>query len=81
LTGPEPVANVNTRDGIIAAAASLVLQRGVARTALDDVGRLAGLTPEQLARNFPDEMALFRGVLNRGPGVVPEAQKVERNLT
>lgn len=70
--GEKREAAINVRDNIIAAAAKLVLERGAARVTLEDVCRGAGVTRTQLTGYFPGETALFRGVLSRGPGVLPE---------
>jgi TetR/AcrR family transcriptional repressor of nem operon len=52
-----------TRERIIAAAASLIGERGVARTSIDDVIERAGVSKGQLYHYFEDRAALLRAVV------------------
>ena len=49
-----------TRERIVAAAADLILQQGVARTTLDDVRAEAGVSSSQIYHYFADKEALVR---------------------
>jgi AcrR family transcriptional regulator len=52
-----------TRDRIVAAAAQLVFERGVAGTSTDDVQAAAGVSASQLYHYFADKRALIRAVI------------------
>jgi AcrR family transcriptional regulator len=52
-----------TRDRIVAAAARLMHERGVARTSTDDVREAAGVSSSQLYHYFQDKMSLVRAVI------------------
>jgi len=53
-----------TRRRIVAAAADLILQQGVARTTLDDVRAEAGVSSSQIYHYFADKEALVRAVVD-----------------
>jgi TetR/AcrR family transcriptional repressor of nem operon len=53
-----------TRERIVAAAADLILQQGVARTTLDDVRAAAGVSSSQIYHYFADKEALVRAVVD-----------------
>ena len=55
---------VQTRQRIVAAAADLILQRGVAGTTLDDVRAEAGVSSSQIYHYFADKEALVRAVVD-----------------
>jgi len=62
-----------TRQRIVAAAADLVLQQGVAGTTLDDVRAEAGVSSSQIYHYFADKEALVRAVVDyRAQTVVGE---------
>jgi TetR/AcrR family transcriptional repressor of nem operon len=52
-----------TRDRIVAAAAALMFERGVAGTSTEDVQQAAGVNPSQLYYYFKDKRALVRAVI------------------
>jgi AcrR family transcriptional regulator len=52
-----------TRQRIVAAAAHLMFERGVARTSLDDVKRAADVSSSQLYHYFDDKSALVSAVI------------------
>ena len=52
-----------TRDRIIAAAAELIAERGVAGTTTEEVRGAAGVSSSQLYHYFKDKMALVRAVI------------------
>ena len=52
-----------TRDRIVAAAAQLIGERGVARTTTEDVREAAGVSSSQLYHYFDDKMSLVRAVI------------------
>ena len=52
-----------TRDRIIAAAAELIAERGVAGTTTEEVRDAAGVSSSQLYHYFKDKMALVRAVI------------------
>ena len=54
-----------TRERILAAACSLIAERGVARTSLDDVRAASGTSKSQLYHYFEDKSALVRAVVQR----------------
>src|SRR6516162_11204207 len=53
-----------TRQRIVAAAADLILQQGVAGTTLDDVRDEAGVSSSQIYHYFADKEALVRAVVD-----------------
>src|SRR5215470_5555851 len=53
-----------TRQRIVAAAAGLILQQGVAGTTLDDVRAEAGVSSSQIYHYFVDKEALVRAVVD-----------------
>jgi TetR/AcrR family transcriptional regulator, transcriptional repressor for nem operon len=53
-----------TRHRIVAAAAEIILQQGVARTTLDDVRAEAGVSSSQIYHYFADKEALVRAVVD-----------------
>ena len=53
-----------TRDRIVAAAAALVYQRGVAGTSTEDVQAAAGVSASQLYHYFSDKRSLTRAVID-----------------
>jgi TetR/AcrR family transcriptional regulator, transcriptional repressor for nem operon len=62
-----------TRQRIVAAAADVILQQGVARTTLDDVRAEAGVSSSQIYHYFADKEALVRAVVDhRAETVVGE---------
>src|SRR5215472_633177 len=62
-----------TRQRIVAAAAGLILARGVAGTTLDDVRAEAGVSSSQIYHYFADKEALVRAVVDyRAQNVVGE---------
>jgi TetR/AcrR family transcriptional repressor of nem operon len=64
-----------TRERIIAAAAALVHQRGVAATSLDDVIERARASKSQLYLYFDDRAALLREVVAHNADLVLSAQE------
>jgi TetR/AcrR family transcriptional regulator, transcriptional repressor for nem operon len=52
-----------TRDRIVAVAAQLIQQRGVARTTTEDVREAAGVSSSQLYHYFEDKVSLVRAVI------------------
>jgi TetR/AcrR family transcriptional repressor of nem operon len=66
-----------TRDRIIAAAAALIHERGVAGTSLDDVRAATGTSKSQLYHYFADKAALVRAVVDRQVTDVLQAQSSE----
>src|SRR5713101_9756382 len=64
---------VQTRQRIVAAAAGLILQQGVAGTTLDDVRDEAGVSSSQIYHYFAGKEALVRAVVDyRAQTVVGE---------
>jgi TetR/AcrR family transcriptional repressor of nem operon len=66
-----------TRDRIVAAAAALIHERGVASTTLDDVRAATGTSKSQLYHYFADKSALVRAVVERQVAQVLQAQSPE----
>jgi TetR/AcrR family transcriptional regulator, transcriptional repressor for nem operon len=65
-----------TRQRIVAAAADLILEQGVAGTTLDDVRAEAGVSSSQIYHYFADKEALVRAVVDyRAQTVVGEAHE------
>jgi AcrR family transcriptional regulator len=54
-----------TRERIVTAASTLIRQRGLAETSVDDVIREAGASKSQLYHYFDDRSALLRAVVER----------------
>jgi AcrR family transcriptional regulator len=52
-----------TRDRIVAAAAQLMFDRGVAGTTTEDVQRAAGVSPSQIYHYFGDKKSLVKAVI------------------
>lgn len=66
-----------TRDRVVAAAATLVHERGVAGTSLDDVRAATGTSKSQLYHYFTDKSALIHAVVQRQVEQVLDAQHPE----
>jgi TetR/AcrR family transcriptional repressor of nem operon len=64
-----------TRKRIVAAAAALIRERGVAETSLDDVIERAGVSKSQLYLYFEGRAALLREVVAHNAELVLEAQE------
>jgi TetR/AcrR family transcriptional repressor of nem operon len=64
-----------TRERIVAAAAALIRQHGVAATSIDDVIERAGVSKSQLYLYFDDRAALLRDVVAHNAELVLEAQE------
>ena len=64
-----------TRERIVAAAAALIRQHGVAATSIDDVIERAGVSKSQLYLYFDDRAALLREVIAHNSELVLEAQE------
>ena len=64
-----------TRARIVAAAAALIRERGVAATSLDDVIERAGVSKSQLYLYFEGRAALLRDVVAHNAELVLEAQE------
>jgi len=64
-----------TRARIVAAAASLVYERGFAGTSLDDVMAATGTSKSQLYHYFADKEALIREVIRAQLGRIIDAQQ------
>ncbi len=64
-----------TRDRIVAAAASLIYERGVAGTSLDDVRLATATSKSQLYHYFADKSALVRAVIELQVEQVLKAQQ------
>ena len=64
-----------TRNRIVAAAAQLIFQNGVAETTTEAVCESAGVSASQLYHYFKDKMALVRAVIERQTDNVLGAQR------
>lgn len=64
-----------TRSRIVAAAAALIRERGVAETSLDDVIERAGVSKSQLYLYFDGRAALLREVVTHNAELILEAQE------
>lgn len=64
-----------TRGRIVAAAAGLMLERGVAGTSTDDVRAAAGVSTSQIYHYFADKNALVRAVIAHQTQAVLDAQE------
>src|SRR5580700_2180936 len=63
-----------TRERIVAAAAELIFERGVAETTLEDIRAVAGVSGSQVYHYFEDKQALVRAVIDYQTDVVLDAQ-------
>ena len=64
-----------TRERIVAAAAGLIFERGVAATSIEDVKRAAGVSSSQLYHYFADKQALVHAVIAHQSDAVLAAQE------
>ena len=64
-----------TRARIVAAAARLIYERGVASTTLDDVKVAAGVSGSQMYHYFPDKDDLVQAVISYQAGVIAAGQR------
>jgi TetR/AcrR family transcriptional regulator, transcriptional repressor for nem operon len=64
-----------TRDRIVAAAAALMFQQGVAGTSTEDLQTEAGVSPSQIYHYFGDKMALVRAVIAYQTQAILDAQQ------
>jgi AcrR family transcriptional regulator len=64
-----------TRDRIVAAAAGLIFERGVAGTSLEDVKEAAGVSSSQLYHYFADKQALVHAVIAHQSDAVIASQE------
>jgi TetR/AcrR family transcriptional regulator, transcriptional repressor for nem operon len=64
-----------TKARIVATAAELVFEHGVAGTSIDDVRRAAGVSGSQMTHYFDDKRSLVRVVIAHQAGAVLEAQQ------
>jgi AcrR family transcriptional regulator len=64
-----------TRTRIVAAAARLLYERGVAATTLDDVKAAAGVSGSQMYHYFPDKDELVQAVISYQAGVIAGNQR------
>jgi TetR/AcrR family transcriptional repressor of nem operon len=67
----------STRDRIVVAAATLIHERGVAGTSVDDVRAATATSKSQLYHYFADKSALVRAVIEHQVGQVLQAQQPE----
>jgi TetR/AcrR family transcriptional regulator, transcriptional repressor for nem operon len=63
-----------TRQRIVAAAAELMFENGVAETTLEDIRAAAGVSGSQVYHYFEDKQALVRAVIDYQADVVLDAQ-------
>ena len=63
-----------TRERIVAAAADLIFERGVAETTLEDIRAAAGVSGSQVYHYFEDKQALVRAVMDHRPNAVLDTQ-------
>ena len=63
-----------TRDRIVAAAARLMIEQGVARTTIEDIQAAAGVSPSQLYHYFPGKDALVSAVIEQQTAQVLDIQ-------
>ncbi len=75
MTDPRTAKGRATRKRIVAAAAALIRERGVAETSLDDVIELAGVSKSQLYLYFEGRATLLREVVTHNAELVLEAQE------
>jgi TetR/AcrR family transcriptional regulator, transcriptional repressor for nem operon len=64
-----------TRDRIVAAAAALMFERGVAGTSTEDVRAAAGVSTSQIYHYFQDKRSLVRAVVAHSTDAVLDAQQ------
>ena len=64
-----------TRQRIVAAAAELMFDNGVAETTLEDIRAAAGVSGSQVYHYFVDKQALVRAVIDYQTDAVLDAQK------
>jgi TetR/AcrR family transcriptional repressor of nem operon len=64
-----------TRDRIVAAAAGLIFERGVAGTGMEDIKEAAGVSSSQLYHYFADKQALILAVIAHQSDAVLAAQE------
>jgi TetR/AcrR family transcriptional regulator, transcriptional repressor for nem operon len=64
-----------TRERIVARAATLMSERGVARTRLDDVRQAAGVSGSQLSHHFRDKRTLVRAVISHQADAVVDVHR------
>jgi TetR/AcrR family transcriptional repressor of nem operon len=64
-----------TRERIVAAAATQIFERGVARTSLDEVKAAAGVSSSQLYHYFEDKHALVLAVIDHQSNAVLDGQQ------
>jgi TetR/AcrR family transcriptional regulator, transcriptional repressor for nem operon len=75
MTEPKTPKGRATRKRIVAAAAALIREHGVAETSLDDVIERAGVSKSQLYLYFEGRAALLREVVAHNADLVLEAQE------
>jgi AcrR family transcriptional regulator len=63
-----------TRERIVAAAAALMFERGVAETTLEDIRAAAGVSGSQVYHYFEDKQALVRAVIDHQADAVLDTQ-------
>src|SRR6201987_2561411 len=63
-----------TRERIVAAAAELIFERGVAETTLEDIRAAAGVSGSQVYHYFADKQALVRAVIDYQADAVLDTQ-------
>ena len=63
-----------TRERIVAAAAELIFERGVAETTLEDIRAAAGVSGSQVYHYFEDKQALVRAVIDHQADAVLDTQ-------
>jgi AcrR family transcriptional regulator len=68
-----------TRERIVAAAAELVFERGVAETTLEDIRAAAGVSGSQVYHYFEDKQALVRAVVDHQAEAVLDTQGTHLN--
>src|SRR5882672_8358092 len=78
MTAPRTAKGRATRERIVAAAAELIRERGVAETSLDDVLERARASKSQLYLYFPDRAALLREVILHNTDLVLAAEEHQR---
>src|ERR1700759_816793 len=71
---PLPKRGRETRERIVAAAAGLMFDNGVAETTLEDIRAAAGVSGSQVYHYFEDKQALVRAVIDYQTDAVLDAQ-------
>src|ERR1700759_1165820 len=71
---PLPKRGRETRERIVAAAAGLMFDNGVADTTLEDIRAAAGVSGSQVYHYFEDKQALVRAVIDYQTDAVLDAQ-------